>query len=539
MSKPQFVSIAEGKPRRVPTRINGDDAYSSIEVDLLWRYPIDLLILDRWGEGTTDTGDNTDVVIPGLLIEVSNDGSNWATVESGNNRWTSWKGSKGTLRSVRIDFAKTCSARYIRLAVAKSFAEEFDIRVLLTNLQTRTAEKAKLVELGRFPKTRSSSRDPIKVGVLGGSNSVMRFGWVRGLADASIDVAWNNSLGSSSNAVLHTRLNGQSSEGAEVLLLNSTVNEYRSFRDGTANERIANQFIRSVQEWAFEVGTIPIFIIYPQLRVFEDEMGGRRVFDQEQYYAQICEDLRMPYINVFAVLRDLASYWRRSLPSLYLDLHHVNHAAAQVLGTVIGETVRDFLRGSGEPALQEANTKAYGFDTIKLAEINDGQGLRATRNIRNSIVDDNFVTIEEDEELNIALDPGAEVVAYTVNARNCNASIEIAGWDTVCRRVDFNQFRGEQGAPMVCTRTLRNSVFVGPSGTITVRAVAPMSNHEADEITNPQMDEHPTRPLRVEISELVVRRPTALQRFARVETSSLDLTDRAVTILRTLIGAES
>lgn len=523
-----FIDVAAGKP--LSRSMRGKVAQQ--EVDLLWRYKFNWIVIDRWGSEEADlilTDEGFD--LPLTSLEFSADGEHFTSPTISRTNLVSVKGSSGNLPSVQVHFAKPVHCQFIRIRFDQR-GIDYKVRASQRDYQLEPTDRSKLICDIPVPNKEKINSQKVRAAVIGGSNSVMRFGWVRGAELAGIDVVQNVSLGSSSNAILATQLENINATNLDVLIVNSTVNDYVPLRDSTYDLQLARHFVRSTQIWCASNNVVPVFLIYPHRRVLDDLDSGRMAFDQDAYCIELCEDLDLPYINVSELFETVAKAWGRPKREYYLDPAHLNHPTAQALGSVVGERIWRFMKFEQNQVLKDVSTKALaqGFQTIDLdpagifAQRDTGEHIELSeRLIETSIVSQRMINLKSRTTATIDIPDGYEVVAFTMNARRCNAGIRICGENSVSRRADFGKYGGEDGFPFVCVRSFETAVQP-KNGQVTIECVAPEGWFEPDEISNAVIQSIPTQELELEISQLVLRKTYRDSPFMRIRGIRLDLT---------------
>lgn len=487
--------------------------------DLLWPYSFEWVTIDRWTSENVEVEEAFErVAMPELRLEISRDGTVFEEVIPDYGLISSDKGSKGTHRSVRLMFPKKMFGRYFRITYRQG-DWTYKLRASLTSSEILAQEKAKFVELLPI----ESSSKPIRASVLGDSNSVMRYGWVKGLPMGGIEVVENVSLGSSSNAIHATQIPNLSRTDIDVLFIQTTVNEYSPIRDRIYDVDLSRQMIRHVQSWSSQHGITPIYVIQPHRRGLDDVAAGRTPFDQEQYCIEVCEDLGILYINGFSMLRELSALWGRPEESMYADPAHLTHPHAQALGASIAKRTCELMSGSVGLELdsEDVGHKSHDFRIIDLEQVNSSPNV-ARRRITNSLIDQEMLYVTGDDEISVPVPDGWEVVAFTMNARSCNASIRFTGQTELIRRADFAGYQGLEGYPFVCVRSLMHPVRPR-NGVVLISAVAPSEAHEVDEICNKTIPTLSHQDLCLEISQIVIREIERTRSYARSGRKILDL----------------
>lgn len=523
-----FINVAAGKPQ-FTSRCG---TTTTQQVDLLWRYKFNWIIIDRWDNSELPSEDTAaEIENPLTSIRYSVDGAEFIEAKIAQVELVSAKGSVGNRRSLQIHFREAIHSQHIKIEFAAN-NWRYQIRASQRDFQLEATEKGKLICGLPTPNKAFINANRLRAIVLGGSNSVMRFGWTRGAERAGIDIVQNVSLGSSSNAILATQLENIDTTNVDLILVNSTVNDYRPMRDGVYDLQLAKQFVRFIQVWCAKNNVMPIFLIYPHRHILDDERAGRVPFDQEGYCIELCEDLDVPYINVFPLLDHLSTKWGRSKESLYLDPAHLNHPTAQALGSIIGERVWRFMAYGTAGVERNVSTKklAHNFKIMNLessrmkVEAIDGASTSVSkRRVETSLVSQNMLTIVGGQRIYLDIPDGYEVVAFTMNARRCNTGIRVSGTNVVSRRADFGKYGGSDGYPFVCVRSFITAI-TPENGQISIECVQPEAWFEPDEVTNASIIETPVDEMELELSQIVLRERIRTMPFMRVRNIDLDLT---------------
>lgn len=528
-----YVDVAAGKPLSTSKR----GLVIQQDVDLLWRYKFNWIIIDRWGLGEADLIDtNEGFELPIASVEYSVDGEIFAAPAISRTNLVSTKGSSGNLQSLQVHFAQPVHCQFLRIRF-EQHGITYRVRASQRDYQLEPAERSKLVCDLPVPNKGMINSNMVRAAVVGDSNSVMRFGWIRGIELAGIDVVQNVSLGSSSNAILATQVENITATNLDVLIVNSTVNDYVPLRDGTYDLKLAKDFVRNIQIWCASNNVVPVFLIYPHRRGLDDVEAGRRTFDQDAYCIELCEDLDLPYINVSELFESIAKAWGRPLREFYLDPAHLNHPTAQALGSIVGERIWRFMKFEQNQVRKDVSTKslAQGFHIVDLdpveifAQLDTGERIElGERRIENSIVSQRMINLKSGTTATVDVPDGYEVVAFTMNARRCNAGIRVSGVNSVSRRADFGKYGGADGFPFVCVRSFETAVQP-KNGQITIECVAPETWFEPDEISNAEIQSIPSQELELEISQLVLRKTYRDAPYMRIKGIDMDLTPQCRT----------
>lgn len=315
-----------------------------------------------------------------------------------------------------------------------------------------------------------------------------------------------------------------------MLLIDTTVTEYRPMRVGAYDRELSRQMVRHAQAWAAEHGALPIFIIYPHRYYLDDLGNGIANFDPAAYFRELCEDIDLPYIDGFELLQQMADRWRRPVESLYMDEAHLSPGIAQILGAAIGERVWRFVSHEMGQATYDIShqTLAHPFKCVELVDVarpalaNSGEEV-TSRNVVTSLLEQPMITVFKNEPVTVPVPEGWEVVALTINARRCNGAVRLTGANEVSRRMDFAKYEGETGYPFVCVRSLVTPV-VPKNGYVTMECVDPQDDFEPDEITNAVMPTESPELGEIEVGQFVIRCMDRTDPYVRVRGVRLNLT---------------
>lgn len=526
MSRDPMIEISFGRPLDVAAGPGADRTASTL--DLLRHYSFAVLILDQWGEPHEPgsygavAGPDAPTELPDITIETSADGAAYTPVSDAAVTLSSVKGSLGSRRSYILKFGAAAGGRYLRLTYPAS-GPTFRARIRIPERDARSHENSKAID-SLLPVKNSADRR-YKALVVGDSNSVMRYGWVRGLDQGDIDVIANKSLGASHLTVAIDRLADSTEFRPDVVVLNSVVNEYLPPRSTNYDLEVAEQAVKYVQAWCAEKSAVPVFIIWPHLHhdnALPDDVHPR------DFYATMCEKIGMPYIDAWAIVEELAAGWERTVPSLFLDAAHLLGQPAQVVGAAISKLISGFLDGlDGTSWGSVVNTDAvHDFQSLPIVGNTSAETAGTTlRAVETSLISKDMLTIHTGQSAEVRVPEGWDVVGYLINARACSGSISLKGKNEVRRRADFGQYQGHSGFPFVCARSLETPV--GPAdGIVLVSCVDPSPGDEPDGLASPSIDRDLDGNRQIEIAQLILRSRSKALPTLRLTAKELDLTTR-------------
>lgn len=499
MSTKRFYNVFAGKPSRlVPS---DSSSTQTLEFDLLWIYPFDWLYIDLHSDiGIQDV--ETGELVSSIPIDVcfSSDGVQFQNVNHSEIRKLSPAASRGSYGGVRVIFGSANLSRKVR--IESPIGIDFTVRSGLTHAELIRAENRKhTIFPVRTQRSGASLLDVPMVTIAGASNSVMRQGWVDGLRVGGLDLLANVSLGSSSNAMLATRLTPAALVGADYLLLDTTVTEYRPIRDGLHNPAVAETMLNHSAALARESGATPIFVIFPHQSPLRDQQAGEGEFTPSDYYAELCERLGFPYIDGFKILSDIVAHFERPAFTMFKDDAHLSRAIAQVFGYLVARLILDHSHVLRSAASHRSLPARGIVHHVRLAE-HLPKGGAFCRPVRNSLIDEVAITVSERGVTFEGL-PDGYLVAFTINARHCNSSVRFTSEGAVSRRLDFAGYDAESDAPFVCVRTLMRPIRIR-EGSLSKEAIRPAIQHEADHLTGDLERGRDVSSPQIELVDLVI-----------------------------------
>ena len=499
---------------------------SSSTLDMLRAYPVSLIVLDQWGEPhdpssyEASAGADALAKLPAVRVETSIDGFQFAQVSDPVVRLSSLKGSRGSRRSYILNLPDPVPARFVRLTYAAS-GPEFKPRILISERTSRWTDNDPVVDV--FLPDVGTRERKYKAVVIGDSNSVMRYGWVRGLDQGAVKVIGNMSLGASHLTLVADRLAEATALKPDIVLVNSVVNEYFPPRSANYDVTVAEDVIRYVQGWCAEKSVVPIFVIWPHLHHENPVPGDTHPRD---YYAALCEGFGMPYIDAWKIAEKLAAGWERSFPSLFLNDPHLLGHPAQVIGAAISDLVTRFLDGldCGSWGCVDKEAGVHRFQSLSIpgnaAALKSGV---TQRMVETNLLAKTMVTLRTGQWVDVKVPDGWDVVGYLINYRASSGSISLQGRNEVRRRVDFHLYQGHGAAPYVCVRSLESPV-TPEDGSVRVSCVDPSASDEPDSLAYPASDPSFEGERQIEVGQLILRSRTNDMAPLKLATEALNLT---------------
>ncbi|MGP5616378.1 hypothetical protein [Corynebacterium casei] len=371
---------------------------------------------------------------------------------------------------------------------------------------------------------------PSDVGVVlvGGSNTVMRYGWSRAMMASPTRVSAKAALGASSNIFAIRTLMDHPNPDAEVLIFNANVTEYPLMKLGDYDFELARDAYKHILSYCQDRQLFPINLIWPEQNYLDAKASGDLTLAADTYFSSLSLELSVPFIDGFRILEWLQGAFNRERSSLFLDRDHLNNFTAQTIGRAISKTVMELkneekLRNAGI-----AHQLTREFEALELpTQVSTSTGGLETRTVSNSLITQDFVVLTADSSLTVEVDDEWEVVGYLLNARHCNASIRVWGESGVARRASFRRYNPDEAAsPFVCARALPFPVRP-KNGKVVLSIVAPTEDDYLDRLFAGE-NKFERHELEIEIGQLFLRGRQSNKLRIAVPGMDLDLTNRVI-----------
>lgn len=519
MSQLRLVDVSQGKP--VANYRNGNRV--GLSTDLLWPYHLPRIAVDSWLLDESTDVPRTDEAAWSFEIRTSLDGQKWTVQE------VTWVlGSKKSTLGTGPTFVAILKS----IPVARYVSVKYDDQHLDVRLRCFSNEELLLSdEKQKYSMGSVLSGQPNDVGVLlvGGSNTVMRYGWAKALAETPTRVEAAAALGASSNIFAVRTLKDHPNPIADVLLYNANVIEYPLMRYGEYDFELARDATKYVLAYCEEKQLFPINVIWPEQDYIDAADIGDFKFAADTYFSNLSYELSMPFIDGYRVLRVVQQRLGRKRASLFRDQAHLNHFTAQLIGRGISKLVSQLKSENAFAKRTTAEQLSRAFEVFDLVDHCVAANDKETRikQVSNSLISQQFVELGPNRSLTLEIGEDWEVVGYLINARHCNASIMLEGKTTVVKRAAFKGFNPDpEAAPFVCTRAL--PFPIRPSnGKIKVSMVAPSSVDIPDMLLAGAGVSDPDEQT-IEIGQLILRSLVHNEKRASVSGFSLDLTSRVI-----------
>lgn len=524
MSQLRLVDISRGKT--VSQKKNFSQ--SVLSTDLLWPYHIPRIAIDSWILDQDDDIARRNEAAWSFEISTSLNGQEWTIQEA---TWVlgSKKSTLGTGPTYVAILKSTPVARFVSIKY-EDLGLDIRLRCFCNEEMLLSDEKQK------YSMGSVLASQPTDTGVVlvGGSNTVMRYGWSKALAESPTRVEAAAALGASSNIFTVRTLKDHPNPQAEVLLYNANVIEYPLMKFGDYDFELARDATKNVLAYCHHHQLFPINVIWPEQDFIDAADAGDYILAADTYFENLSRELSMPFIDGYRVLKVLQAQLGRSRKSLFRDQAHLNHFPAQLIGRAISKLVGQLKSEDAFARLNTAGQLSRAFKTIDVSVhgIAEDQLAMRTKSVSNSLITQEFVELEPNRAITISIDDGWEVVGYLINARHCNASIKIEGERTITKRAAFKGFNPDpMASPFVCARAL--AFPIRPvNGTVSVSLTTPAPDDIPDMLLVGSGTHNPDEQL-IELGQLILRSTDSSEKRVLVRDIDLDLTSRVIENLET------
>ncbi len=435
---PRLVNVALGKPASQSTSsawstphgaagaVNGlfDQAFgfcTDLElrpwwcVDLLWQYPIDRVVIHNRLDLATERARK-------LEVALSTDRETWILIHAGFVHFSGGKHGDPLV----LPLAGALTGRYVRLSLDdEQYFHLSQVEVLVSEQAVYTAEYGP----GALAFSRKPA-EPIRVAVLGTSNSVMGNGYVSALSSELVTIVANISLGSSHATMVPYRLTKLQAD-CDVMILDLSVSEQWALDAELYNMTLSVEVFEYFIGWCAAHDVVPIVLVMPTHHGLTD--GG--VSQIAMHYRQLCTQRAIPFFDGFAMVKRLAKAWQRTPISLCrLDKYHLSGFAAQVLGAKLSEQIMTTFSRS---EVERLETEYHTFEYVALETSPPGAEC-AERHT--SIATERFLRLVPGMPIRLVLPKSAAVVGIVFNMSQSNAALRLAGEKTITKRMDSRYF---------------------------------------------------------------------------------------------------
>lgn len=269
---------------------------------------------------------------------------------------------------------------------------------------------------------------PLKIAIIGTSNSLARTGYVPALQRRLGTRIANFSVGASGSVHSIHSAAGVDFSAFDVCIVDFAVNEEVQFKSGIANPLLVSGILRHLVCRCFAGRCLPVFLILPR-RTTDAAGAVARAF-----YRAVAKEFGCPVLDGYRLLEDLV---RLGLPQelAFSDPAHMTLEASDIVAELLGAFCLDEARGIGwEPkALDGADYRDFSLRAL----VGDGLALASRRNSRFT---GDFVQVPSPQTLTVSVPEGSSAVGIRLNLAKTSAYLSIEGRDRMlvdCRNLAF------------------------------------------------------------------------------------------------------
>ncbi len=268
---------------------------------------------------------------------------------------------------------------------------------------------------------------PVKVVILGTSNSVMRVGYVSGLARTDgIDIIANTSVGSSHSVMVPLLARDDILAESDFVIVDLTINEQRAFHRRLYNLDTMRDIFLYILEKCRRCAVVPVFLLMP-MQLYEDSYA---IIAE---YKALCERYGVLYFDPSDLIKAEAMRLQKSWQDMFSDLHHLTPEIAEWVGELLGEA----LKSADVSTRGEIRQACPQFEFVAAAPFAGGLNVidRSTNLIAASCVH-----MVPGNRFTMSVAPDAAVVGIALNMSRTNANLRLEGQTRVVKRLNQPYF---------------------------------------------------------------------------------------------------
>ncbi len=268
---------------------------------------------------------------------------------------------------------------------------------------------------------------PVKVVILGTSNSVMRVGYVSGLARTDgIDIIANTSVGSSHSVMVPLLARDEVLAESDFVIVDLTINEQRALHRRLYNLDTMRDIFLYILEKCRRCSVIPVFLLMP-MQLYEDSYA---IIAE---YKALCERYGVLYFDPADLVKAEAARLQRSWQDMFADQHHLTPEMAEWVGGLLGEA----LKGADLSTHEEVRLACPQFEFAAAAPFAGELGVidRST-----NLISASFVDMTPGNSFAMSVAPDAAVVGIVLNMSRTNANLRLEGQTRVVKRLNQPYF---------------------------------------------------------------------------------------------------
>ncbi len=282
---------------------------------------------------------------------------------------------------------------------------------------------------------------PVKVTILGTSNSVMLQGYVQGLMQTTgLEIVANTSVGSSHGVMVPLRIDDNVLARSDFVVVDLSVNEQMAVSAGLYNLDTMREMFFYILGKCQDQAVIPVFLLLP-MKSHENNYAIKA------HYVALCRAHGVLYYDPDDLVKSEAARTRRSWPEMFRDAYHLTPDVAQWVGRKLGEA----LKLADTTVSDTVEIACPQFSYVAAAPFAGGLSVidRSTQLIAAS-----FVRMAPGEQMTMAIEPEAAVVGIALNMSNTNANMRLQGETGLIKRLNNAFYQPEVALRLVVWQVL-------------------------------------------------------------------------------------
>lgn len=421
-----YSSACETEMRSKETCALADkDDISWLTIDLLCDYPIETIRIENKNIDYADENLNL------FVIDISCDYINWVRISPGI-----YSLEKNLLSA---QLGSTVTARYVKFSTPEKLDLIFDFCIYSKKDHILDAEKKFIAPK---PNTNPDNENsPIKIAVLGTSNSIMRNGYTYTLSNKETEVIKNISIGSSHSTVIPQQLIKLDEIEFDVLIIDISVNELRAFSRSKDlyNLKTSENIYNYLLCWCHKKNVIPVFLILPtNVKSFNHKVIT-------EFYEKLCIKNKQFYFNGYHYLDRLSQLTNRSFDSFFNDPLHLNQLTASTLGRHLAHKISELFdtNKTKDIIITENEVDYLEFKFVKPSNF------KKVITRKTSLIEEELIVLNKFDSAEIKHEEDFIIAGISLNMTQTNSLVKISGEKHLLKSFENNFYNEEKPLVLV------------------------------------------------------------------------------------------
>lgn len=414
----------EMQPKEPCALIDKDDI-SWVTVDLLCDYPIETIRIENKNIDYDD--DNLNL----FAIDISCDYIDWARIYPGIYSFDK--------NSLSVQLGSTVTARYVKFSIPEKLDLIFNFCIYSKKDHILEAEKKFIAPK---PNTNSDNENkPIKIAVLGTSNSIMRNGYTYTLSNKKTEIIKNISIGSSHSTVIPQQLIKLDEIEFDVLIVDISVNEIRAFSRSTDlyNLQTSEDIYNYLLCWCHKKNVTPVFLMLPtNIKSFNHKVIS-------EFYEKLCIQKKQFYFNGYNYLDRLSQLTNRSLDSFFNDPLHLNQLTASMLGRYLAQKISELFDAN---TAKEIKITENEIDYLEFKFVKPSNFKKITTR-KTSLIEEELIVLNKFDSAEIKYEEDFIIAGISLNMTQTNSLVKISGEKDLLKSFENNFYNEEKPLVLV------------------------------------------------------------------------------------------